>query len=148
MVLSTFGERFKNLRKLKSYTQDQLVQEFNKRYNYTLSKSAISQYENDKRIPEISVLIDIASYFQVSIDFLLCRDSFHNYVVEEEVAKYITNKNKKVFELTELSCEFDKILSEYNEITFEGKPASKRTIEFIKSSIEIGIELTKKRHLS
>jgi Helix-turn-helix. len=144
ITLSTFGQRFKQLRLLKNYTQEQLAHEFNEKYHYTLGKSAISQYENDKRIPEITVLMDIASYFEVSIDFLLCRNISTNNTVEEDVSKYIIAKNKTL-EITNLPTEIDKILEEYQTITFEGKPASKRTIEFIKLSLEIGIELSKRK---
>lgn len=142
--MPTFGERFKELRLSKNYTQEQLAQEFNEQYQYTLGKSAISQYENNKRIPEINVLMDIAAYFDVSLDFLLCRNvNFNNYL-EENISKYIVN-DKKTFELTDLPKEFDRIIDEYSEITFDGKPASKKTIEFVKASIEIGIALAKKR---
>lgn len=55
--MPTLGERFKQLRLIKDYTQEDLVNDFNKKYHYNLGKSAISQHENNKRIPEINVLI-------------------------------------------------------------------------------------------
>ena len=66
-----FGEKFKKLRIEKGLTQQELADDFNKIYGYTFSKSSISQYEKGKRIPETKALKDFASYFNVSIDYLL-----------------------------------------------------------------------------
>ena len=63
--------RFKELRIQKGITQEEFRQEFNSRYNRNYTPSAISLFENNKRIPEISALIDFADYFGVSIDYLL-----------------------------------------------------------------------------
>lgn len=68
----TFGQRFKELRLDKNLTQQELADDFNKTYNYTFTKSAISQYENDKRTPEVEALINFALYFDVSLDYLMC----------------------------------------------------------------------------
>lgn len=74
----TFGQRFKELRLEKNYTQQELVDDFNKSYDYSFSKAAISQYENDKRIPETEALIKFAFYFDVSLDYLLGLSSERN----------------------------------------------------------------------
>jgi transcriptional regulator with XRE-family HTH domain len=108
-----------------------------------LGKSAISQYENDKRIPEISVLVNFADYFDVSLDFLLCRKSCGNSAVEEEAENYILPKSNENLELTDLSKQFDDMLNYYKNINFEGRPASKKVISLIKNCIRIGIELAK-----
>lgn len=142
--MPTFGERFKTLRLLKNYTQEGLVQDFNKQYHYTLTKSAISQYENGKRIPEVNVLIDFAAYFKVSIDYLLCRDTATNSLVEEQANLYKIPEKKKQLELAKLPNELNRIIDENFQITFQGKPLSNKAIEFIKMSIEIGVELSKK----
>lgn len=65
------GEQFKKLRIEKGLTQQELADDFNKIYGHTFSKSSISQYENGKRTPETRALKDFASYFDVSIDYLL-----------------------------------------------------------------------------
>lgn len=69
--MPTFGERFKELRLYHHLTQQELVDKVNDKYNLTFGKSAISQYENDKRIPEIAALEKFADFFCVSIDYLL-----------------------------------------------------------------------------
>lgn len=71
--MKTFGNRFKELRKDKKLTQDELAKQFNKQFNTTFNKSTISQYENDKRKPEINILENWADFFNVSVDYLLCR---------------------------------------------------------------------------
>lgn len=71
--MKTFGARFKELRKDKKLTQEELAEQFNKQFNTTFNKSTISQYENDKRKPEVNILENWADFFNVSIDYLLCR---------------------------------------------------------------------------
>jgi len=72
MKKMTFGQRFKYLRVSNGLTQDQLVAKYNYRFNpASLTKPAISQYENDKRYPETDTLIRFADLFGVTTDFLL-----------------------------------------------------------------------------
>ncbi|MCR8746816.1 helix-turn-helix domain-containing protein [Romboutsia lituseburensis] len=74
----TFGEKFKNLRLEKNLNQQEMVDEFNKLYGYTFTKSSISQYEHDKRMPEIGALKDFGLYFNVSVDYLLGKSNDRN----------------------------------------------------------------------
>lgn len=94
----TFGQRFKELRLEKGLKQQELVDDFNNTYGYNFNKSSISQYENDKRKPEIDVLKDFALYFNVSLDYLLGisenRNSvtnIKNYISKEDILKYAKN---------------------------------------------------------
>ena len=66
--------RFKKLRQDKELTQEQLIEQFNATYHRTYGPSAISMFENNRRVPEISALIDFADFFGVSLDYLLCRN--------------------------------------------------------------------------
>ena len=59
-------------------TQDELVENFNKKYNTRFNKSTISQYENNKRKPEVNILENWADFFDVSIDYLLGRNDERN----------------------------------------------------------------------
>ncbi len=63
----TFGSRLRILRKEKGLHQSELGEKFD------LSPSAIGSYERDLREPSYNHLIAFADYFQVSIDYLLCR---------------------------------------------------------------------------
>lgn len=67
----SFGDRFKELRLKKGLKQQELVDDFNNIYNHTFTKSSISQYENNKRIPETEALKNFSLYFDVSVDYLL-----------------------------------------------------------------------------
>lgn len=89
MIDLSFGERFKMLRLEKGLKQQELADDLNKIYGYTYSKSSISQYENDKRKPEINPLIDFADYFDVSIDYLLKGDTGSIFKSIDEAMLYI-----------------------------------------------------------
>lgn len=96
---ATFGDRFKQLRTDKGLKQQELVNEFNKIYHYNFTRAAISQYENNKRIPEIDALKAFAEYFNVSVDYLLGNTDVRN----------ISTTNKKISE----SLDDDLELSEF-----------------------------------
>ncbi len=63
-IIDGFGDKLKALREKAGLTQEQLAMQIG------LSKSAISQYENQERIPSPIVVIKIASIFHVSTDYL------------------------------------------------------------------------------
>lgn len=86
----SFGERFKALRKEKGLKQQELCDDFYKVSGRKLSKSSISQYEKNKRKPEINTLMDLADYFEVTVDYLLLgtyRDRFfaHNSSIHDYI---------------------------------------------------------------
>ena len=60
-----FGKRLKNLRLKDEMTQAQLAAKLG------LTKSVISAYENELRLPSYDILIHIAQIFRVSTDYLL-----------------------------------------------------------------------------
>lgn len=67
MEKRTFGARLKALRQERNLTQENFANIF------YLNKSSISKYEKDKNLPENQLLIKIADFFGVSVDYLLCR---------------------------------------------------------------------------
>ena len=60
-----FGNRLRALRLKADMTQGQLAKKLN------LTKSVISAYETDLRLPSYDVLINISKIYNVSTDFLL-----------------------------------------------------------------------------
>lgn len=62
---------FRLLREQKGLTQEEFRRQFNNRFKRTYTAAAISQFENDKRKPEMNALIDFATFYNVSIDYLL-----------------------------------------------------------------------------
>jgi len=66
--MATFGERLKELRFHSHRTQKQVADDLG------MTFSALSQYETGKRKPKNDVLMHLASYFNVSVDYLLGLD--------------------------------------------------------------------------
>jgi len=62
-----FNERLKGLRLELNLTQTQLAAPLG------TTKGAIANYENGNRLPNFEMLIAIADYFNVSVDYLLGR---------------------------------------------------------------------------
>lgn len=62
--MSKFSDMLRLLRKQRNITQDQLAADLE------LSKSAISMYENGRRLPSFEVLEAFADYFNVSLSVL------------------------------------------------------------------------------
>lgn len=59
------GDRIRDLRESRNIMQKDLAEFFG------VEKSTWSQYENNKRIPDIEMLKRICEYFQISADYLL-----------------------------------------------------------------------------
>ena len=60
-----FAENLKTLRKSKGLTQVQFAEIFN------ISSGTIAMWETNKRVPDTSMLIKIAEFFNVTVDYLL-----------------------------------------------------------------------------
>ncbi|WP_286905872.1 helix-turn-helix domain-containing protein [Clostridium sp. UBA1652] len=65
--MNTFGKRIKSLRQKKGLTQVELGKILN------VTDLAVTKWESDASLPNTITLIKIADYFNVSIDYLLCR---------------------------------------------------------------------------
>lgn len=63
----TFGDRLKELREDRTLKQSELADILK------LSRNTISSYETNTNEPSIDVLVSIANFFDVSLDYLLCR---------------------------------------------------------------------------
>ena len=75
--MEVFGERFKEERKRKGLTQEQLANKF------FLNKSSISRYEKGNQTPEMPTLQKFADFFNVSTDYLLGRTDERNLSIEK-----------------------------------------------------------------
>jgi len=78
MQEETFGQRFARLRKERNLTQDDLAKKLN------VSSQAVSKWENDSSMPDISLLSPMSDIFDISIDELLGK--------KKEAIEYIGNK--------------------------------------------------------
>ena len=59
--------RLKDLRKRRGYTQVSLQMQTG------IEQSLLSKFENGERIPPTETLLRLAEFYNVSIDYLLCR---------------------------------------------------------------------------
>ena len=70
-----FGEDFlvlglKKVRKQKGLSQLKVAMDL------SISREALSFYENGKRSPDINMLVRLSDYFNVSIDYLITGEEF------------------------------------------------------------------------
>jgi len=61
----TFGQRLYELRKTKNISQEELAELLD------VSRQSISKWENDKAYPEMTRLLFMSEYFDVSLDYLM-----------------------------------------------------------------------------
>lgn len=64
-MMTTFGGRLSQLRNQRGLSQSELAKRFN------ISKSTLAMYEIDQREPNFEMLILIAEYFDVTMDYLI-----------------------------------------------------------------------------
>lgn len=60
----------KTIRKQKKLNQQKVAMDLN------ISREALSYYENGKREPSLSLLLDMSKYFNVSINYLITGKEF------------------------------------------------------------------------
>lgn len=80
-----FGERLRELREEKNLTRYVLADKL------SVSYSTVSKYETNIRFPDKETLMTLADFFDVSLDYLLCRSDIR------ETAEKILNKSKDQF---------------------------------------------------
>ena len=71
-----FGEQIKNIRKKEKLTQEQFAIRLN------VSRQAVSNWENNKNLPDIGMLILISNVFHISLDALIKGDDQMNNMTE------------------------------------------------------------------
>ena len=70
--------KLKELRTAKNISQIELA-------NYLhVSNTTVSNCESGKRVPNMETLIQIANYFDVSLDYLLGRDNSESFYINEK----------------------------------------------------------------
>lgn len=66
------GNFLKELRKEKGFTQEQLAQKFN------VTGRSVSRWENGVNMPDLSILIEIANFYDVDIKEIIVSINFLN----------------------------------------------------------------------
>ena len=80
-----FGENIKTLRKQRGFTQEQVAECLD------VSKQAVSRWENNTTYPDITFLPKLASFYEVTVDFLLGADYETNNTL---IAEYVKNRQE------------------------------------------------------
>lgn len=95
-----FGNILKQLRENNNLTREELSHKLNITY------SALAKYENNDRFPDRKILTEIADFFDVSIDYLLGRNT----------RKQTINTNELIINLDNLSDDGINQIKEYIEL--------------------------------
>lgn len=119
-MTNTFGNRLKNLRSEKRITGE----EFGKVLNVT--KVAVSNWESDRRFPDQDTLKNIADYFDVSIDYLLCRSNLRN-TINDEVSK--TNTTFDIIENSEANEKVKELMKKIYSLNDDDRNAIEKIID-------------------
>lgn len=107
-----FGARLRELRRRYDYTQDELAELFNKKFHTSFNKSTLSQYENGKRIPDITLLSYWADFFDVSTDYLLGRTDIEKSNMEVIAVHQTKGNNKNIEDIEELKNLIRELINE------------------------------------
>lgn len=119
-MANTLGSRIGECRKKKGITQDQLAEHIG------VSSQAVSKWENDLSCPDITLLPQLADYFNITIDELLRGEKSQVVqVVSEEERKDFNKKLLKVY-----------VNSEQGDIVKVNLP-----LGLVKVALEIGMQL-------
>ncbi len=74
-----FNKRLREIRMEHGFTQQNMADKLE------LSLNAYQKYEQAERSPSLDCLVKIADIFNVSLDYLLCRDNFiHSHVTSSD----------------------------------------------------------------
>jgi len=125
----------KILRKKKEVSQSEVAEYLD------VSRQAYNNYETGKREPSQTILLNLANYFDVSIDCLLGRKS----IEEEENQKNIEKFNEK--DEKDIAKKLENALADLERqqdgLMFDGEPLDPETSELMKISLENSIRLAK-----
>ena len=138
--MSSFGDRFKKLRVGRGLTQDQLVDDFNSKYGYSFTKATISQYENNKRTPEMSTIMKFTEYFDVSLDYLLCNDI---QVIREIGDRYKVSSKSDFVDLDDI-INLINTLNSNDVIKLDGIDLDNNQKRTLKNCLDVALELVKR----
>lgn len=73
--LNTFSQRLRKLRKDSGLSLEEFCDKFNSQFGTKLNKSTVSRYENAAQEPMVSLVKNMALFFNVSPDYLLGGDT-------------------------------------------------------------------------
>ncbi|MCH3989669.1 MAG: DUF3955 domain-containing protein [Lactobacillus sp.] len=84
-----FSDQIKNLRKQTGLTQDQFAEKLH------VTRQAISNWENNRNLPDLEMLIQISRTFDISLDKLILGDTHMNKMTEKLIKDTDENRTAK-----------------------------------------------------
>lgn len=125
-----FGTRVKQLREELNLNRYELADEFGITY------SSLSKYETNDRFPDKEMLVKIAHYFNVSVDYLLCNSHVRN-----------ANNVYNDIELDKLINLLKDRLLDSKTIFIDGDQASDEALLGMLQALEVGHKFAKEIHI-
>ena len=124
--VEVFGKRLKELRKANGYTIERFADMVG------ISKSTLGYYENDKRMPDIEILAQIADTLNVNADYLIGRTNTTALKgklktvceftgLSDCAVEYLSElvKNKDYEKLSVINHLFDELTEDYDFYSYE-----------------------------
>lgn len=91
-----FSQQIKKLRDSRGLTQEQMANEL------CISRQAVSNWENDRNLPDIEMLISISTTFDISLDELILGERKMNNMTEKLIKDTNENRTAKMNMITSL----------------------------------------------
>lgn len=129
-VIELLGDKIKALRQKKKLTQKELADDLK------ISQSTIGMIERNDRGASKELLIKLASYFEITVDYLLSDEKDINYTSE------LNNKDQKDISKA-LSQTLEQLQSDQSGLMFDGEPIDEETKELLRISLENSMRLAK-----
>lgn len=82
-MMIRYGDRIALLREKHAMTQEDLASKLG------ISRAALSHYETSRREPDYETMNKIATYFKVSIDYLLGRSNNPEVIMDQEIRDFV-----------------------------------------------------------
>lgn len=92
-----FSEQIKMIRRRSKLTQEELAKKLN------VSRQAVSNWENNRNLPDLEMLIKISSVFEISLDKLILGDAKMNKMTEKLIKDTDENRKAKFNMITTIS---------------------------------------------
>lgn len=132
--MATFHERMKKIRTEKDLTLEDLAKALN------TTKSTLSRYENNLRVPNVDFINQLAKYFNVSVDYLLGNTNDPKAKNSEEPK--LTKKDEKDIQKA-LNETLEKLENSQDGLMFDGEPMDEATRELLRISLENSMRIAK-----
>lgn len=91
MIIIQLGQRLRELREFHHFTQEYVSSSLH------VERPAYSNYECGKRTPSLELLVQLADFYHISMDDLLCNPDFSPCAATDEFASSSISKEEKIF---------------------------------------------------